>query len=158
VILPAAASSPPILLAEDDPDDVLLMQIAAQKAGLPNPLFVVSDGQETVDYLGGKDLYSNRQSYPLPSLLLLDLKMPRLSGFDVLAWLQEHPEFNDLPIVVLSGSDLEKDIQKAKELGADDYRIKPAGTGSLVKMLHELYDCWLDGHLRPASEDCDRTE
>jgi len=145
LILPAAAL-PLILLAEDHPEDVLLMRLALRRSGLTNPLFVARDGQEVVDYLGGEEPYSDRKSYPFPSLLLLDLKMPRLNGFDVLEWLQERSEFSGFPIVVLSGSDLEEDVKKAKKLGAHDYRTKPSGVEAMVVMLHDLHARWLDGH------------
>ena len=103
------------------------MRLALQKAAFSNPLFVARDGQQLVEYLAGEGPYADRTCYPFPSLLLLDIKMPRLSGFDVLSWLQDRPEFDYLPIVVISGSVLEEDMRKAKELGADDYRVKPTG-------------------------------
>jgi CheY-like chemotaxis protein len=152
LILPARATLPLILLAEDHPDDVFLMRLALQQAGLPNPLFVARDGQEALDYLAGEGPYADRKRYPFPTLLLLDLKMPRINGFEVLAWLQKRPEFDELPIVVLSNSDLEEDLRKTKELGADDYRVKPLETDNLVKMLLELHTRWLDGHSKPAPD------
>ena len=152
MILPADASKPLILLAEDDPDDVLLMRLAIQKAAFANPFFIARDGQEVVDYLAGEDPYSDRTRYPFPSLLLLDIKMPRLNGFEVLSWLQQRPEFDHLPIVMLSGSTLDTDMQKAKELGADDYRVKPLGIPALVQILHDLQARWLDGPSKPASD------
>ena len=133
----------PILLAEDSPDDALLLRLALKKAALKNLLFVVHDGQEAVEYLSGKPPYTNRTTYPLPRLLMLDLKMPRMNGFEVLGWLEGHPEFNELPVIVLSGSDLKEDEQKSKELGADDYRIKSADLDHMVKMLEELHSRWL---------------
>jgi len=138
-----AATLPLILLAEDHPGDVFLMRFALGKAAIPNPLVVASDGQEAIDYLAGDGPYANRKTYPLPDLFLLDLKMPRLNGFDVLTWLKDRPEFDELPIVVLSSSDIEEDIQRAKELGADDYRVKPSGNEKLVKLLQELHARWL---------------
>jgi CheY-like chemotaxis protein len=134
-----------ILLAEDHPDDVLLMRIALRKAALGWSLFVAKDGQEAIEYLAGEGPYADRKGYPFPSLLLLDLKMPRVNGFDVLGWLQHRPEFNELPIVVLSGSNIQADMNRAKELGADDYRVKPVGMENIVKMLQELHACWLNG-------------
>ena len=121
------------------------MRLAIQKAALPNPLFVARDGQEVLDYLAGEGPYSDRTRYPFPSLLLLDIKMPRLNGFDVLSWLQERPEFNQLPIVVLTTSNLDEDIKRAKELGADEYRVKPSGMKDLVELLRELQASWLVG-------------
>jgi CheY-like chemotaxis protein len=134
---------PPILLAEDRNDDILLMRLALEKAGITNPLFVVQDGQEACDYLAGYRTYSDRQKYPLPSLLLLDIRMPRMNGFDVLAWLSSNPKFNDLPVVVLSTSDLDTDHERARCLGAIDYRSKPAGLDGLAAMLKELHGRWL---------------
>ena len=121
------------------------MRLAIQKAALPNPLFVARDGQEVLDYLAGEGPYSDRTRYPFPSLLLLDIKMPRLNGFDVLSWLQERPEFSQLPIVVLTTSNLDEDIKRAKELGADEYRVKPSGMKDLVELLRELQASWLVG-------------
>jgi CheY-like chemotaxis protein len=152
LILHAAAALPLILLADDQPDDVFFMRIALQKAALPNPLFVARDGQEAVDYLSGDGPYADRKTFPLPSLLLLDLKMSRLNGFDVLAWLKEHPEINRFPTVVLSNSDLKADVHKAKELGARDYRVKPLGIDGLIVMLLDLHGRWLDGHSRSAPD------
>ena len=122
------------------------MRLALQRSGLPNPLFVARDGQEAVDYLAGEGPYADRTSYPLPSLLLLDLKMPRMNGFDVLEWLQRRSELSSFPVVVLSGSDLEADVQKAKKLGAHDYQVKTAAIDHLVRLFHELHARWLNGN------------
>ena len=139
-----------ILIAEDQPDDVFLMRLAFQKAAVANPVFVARDGQEAIEYLSGEGPYANRRSYPLPHLLLLDLKMPRMNGFDVLEWLQAHPEFRKLPAIVLSGSNLDEDICKAKQLGAADFRVKPIGVENLITLVQELHTCWLNGTPAPA--------
>jgi CheY-like chemotaxis protein len=136
---------PLLLVAEDQPDDVFLLRLALQKATLKITLFEVRDGQEAVDYLAGEGPYADRQTYPLPNLFLLDLKMPRMNGFDVLAWLEGRPDFDQLPIVVLSSSNLEQDVQMAKEFGVDDFRVKPVGIENLVRLLQELSARWLDG-------------
>src|SRR6266446_3785564 len=94
-----------VLLAEDDPDDVLLAQIAFEKARLANPLQVVRDGEEAIAYLQGEGRYGDRHCFPLPMLLLLDLKMPRVNGFQVLEWLREHPRLYRLPVAVMTSSD-----------------------------------------------------
>lgn len=132
-----------ILAAEDEETDCLLLKIALQQAGSSNQLMLVRDGQEAIDYLNGKAPYSNRARYPLPGLLLLDLKMPRLTGFDVLEWLAGRPEFHYLPVVVLSSSALEADIEKARRLGARDYLIKPHSFRSLILMLQQVTQRWL---------------
>jgi CheY-like chemotaxis protein len=132
-----------ILAAEDEESDQVLLKIALQQAGLVNPLILVGDGQETIDYLAGRGPYSNRASYPLPGLLLLDLKMPRLTGFDVLEWLANRPELAYLPAVVMSSSSLEADLSKARSLGAREYLIKPHRFGTLVGMLQDAVARWL---------------
>src|SRR5215831_9692525 len=99
-----------ILLAEDDKNDIFLMRRAFENAGFLNPLVVVNNGEEAVQYLQGEGQYAQRDRFPLPGLLLLDLKMPLMDGFDVLAWLRAHPQFNSLPVVVLTSSKLDSDI------------------------------------------------
>jgi CheY-like chemotaxis protein len=106
-------SSRPVLAAEDDEGDAVLLRLAFKRAEIPQPLIVVHDGQETIDYLSGNPPYADRSVYPQPALLLLDLKMPRLNGFDVLAWWAARPEWRDLPVVVLSSSSHETDIDRA---------------------------------------------
>jgi CheY-like chemotaxis protein len=141
------SSEPPlVLLAEDDANDVFFMQRAFEHSGLPNRLVVVSDGREALHYLQGTGPYTDRQSYPFPGLLLLDLKMPTMNGFEVLEWLQGRSEFNRLPIVILSGSSLPADVRRAEKLGADDYRVKTSNIKHLSQMLYELQARWLNGH------------
>jgi len=99
-----------ILLAEDREDDIVLVKRAFEKGQIENPLFVVRDGEETISYLSGIGKYSNRSEYPLPDLLLLDLKMPRKNGFEVLQWIRQQPEWRILRVVVLIGSDDIRDV------------------------------------------------
>jgi len=134
----------PILLAEDDKNDVFLMKRAFDKAGIGNPLYLVNDGQEVVDYMEGTGKFSDRNKYPIPGLLLLDLKMPLMDGFDVLAWLRTHSQFDTLPVVVLTTSRLPEDITKSLNLGVYDYRIKPGAFEDLVRLLDDVRKCWLD--------------
>lgn len=133
----------PVLAAEDEESDALILRMAFERAGLTNPLIVVQDGQEAVDYLAGAGRYSDRQRYPLPGLLLLDLKMPRMNGFDVLGWLAGRPEFKSLPTIVLSSSPDQSDIRRAKEAGALEYFIKPHSLRELVAILNVLHSRWL---------------
>jgi CheY-like chemotaxis protein len=140
---PETCIEPAILLAEDQQNDVLLMQLAMERAGLDNPLFAVDDGEAVVNYLCGNPPYSNRNSYPLPALLLLDLKMPRLDGFGVLAWLQQRPQFAHIGTVILSSSSLESDILRARSLGADDYLVKPNNNSDLAEIMISLHSHWL---------------
>lgn len=132
-----------ILLVEDDINDVLLMERALEKARLANPLKVVRDGAEAINYLEGEGIYADRDEYPLPLLMLLDLKMPRKSGFEVLEWLRQRTEFDDLPIVVLTSSEELPDVAKAYQLGANSYLVKPAKLDDLVQMMLRLHGYWL---------------
>jgi CheY-like chemotaxis protein len=131
-----------ILLAEDDANDIQLMRRAFRKARLPNPLYVTRNGDETIEYLAGKGEYADRRRYPFPFLLLLDLKMPRKSGFEVLEWMRERPLLRDFPVIVLTSSNAEKDIQRAENLGAMLYLVKPGEFSDLVAMMVKLEEYW----------------
>lgn len=133
-----------ILLAEDDENDIFLMGRAFDRAGIPNPLFVVRNGQEAIDYLSGTGDYVQRDKFPLPGLMLLDLKMPWMDGFDVLNWLRTQQQFDTLPVVVLTSSKLQSDVDKSRQLGVYDYRVKPHGFEDLVRLLDDVRKCWLD--------------
>lgn len=114
-----------------------------RKARLSHPLVIVRDGQEAVDYLSGNGPYADRFAHPLPALVVLDLKMPRMSGFDVLAWLATKPEFRSLPAVVLSSSADESDIKRARQLGAREYFVKPHSFDDLINIAHQMHARWL---------------
>lgn len=133
----------PILLVEDNPDDVLLIRRASRKANLLNPLYVVEDGEQAIAYLSGQGIYADRNRYPLPVLILLDLKLPRKSGFEVLAWLKTHPQLRRIPVVVLTSSRESPDIVRAYDLGANSYLVKPVGFEDLVEMVRTLKLYWL---------------
>jgi CheY-like chemotaxis protein len=132
-----------ILLVEDDPDDVLLMQRAFSRARLANPLRVVRDGEEAIRYLSGQGIYKARDKYPVPLLLLLDLRMPKKNGFEVLEWIRDQPEHNDLPVVVLTSSAEQPDAIKAFKLGASSYLVKPAQFDDLVQLMLRLQGYWI---------------
>jgi CheY-like chemotaxis protein len=135
----------PILAAEDEESDRFILSLAFERAELANPLITVNDGQEAVDYLAGGAPFGDRVVYPLPALLILDVKMPRMSGFDVLAWLATRSEFKDLPAVMLSSSADDSDIRQAQEKGARDYFVKPHSLSDFVKLLQTLQRRWLAG-------------
>jgi CheY-like chemotaxis protein len=128
----------PILLAEDDESDIFLMRRAFRKAGLTHPLMVVRNGQEAIWYLNGQGVYADRKQYPWPGLFLLDLKMPVVSGFEVLTWLQKRRRPKALMVVIVSSSKLDEDVLRALELGADSYLTKPQDFDQLVEMICEL--------------------
>src|SRR5687767_15356414 len=114
-----------ILIAEDNEDHVFLLKRALHKGAVLNPVFVVNDGQDAIDYLRGDGKYADRYEYPLPSLLLLDLKMPQKNGFEVLEWIRQQPGLRRLRVVVLTTSDERGDIDHAYELGANSFMVKP---------------------------------
>jgi CheY-like chemotaxis protein len=134
----------PILAADDEEADRFILTLAFEKAKLPHPVVTVRDGKEVVDYLSGHAPFTDRAIHPLPALLLLDLKMPRMDGFEVLAWLGTQPDFKDLHVVVLSSSSDDSDIQKARQLGARDYFIKPHALSDWVKILESLQSRYLN--------------
>ena len=133
----------PVLAAEDEESDAFILRLAFQKAGVSNPLVIVSDGHEAIDYLASHGRYSDRNAHPLPALLLLDLKMPRMSGFDVLRWLSMQPNFQHLPAIVLSSSSDESDLLRARQLGARDYFVKPLSLPDFVGIIKSLQSRWL---------------
>jgi CheY-like chemotaxis protein len=124
-----------ILLAEDDENDVFFMRRALQKAEVDFPLHVVTNGQEALDYLGGAGKFQDRKSHPLPSIIFLDLKMPFVDGFDVLAWIRSQPSLKEISVVVLTSSSEERDRQKAAELGAKGYFVKPPNVEMVKEMM-----------------------
>lgn len=132
-----------ILLAEDDPEHAELARRAFKKYCCVNPLFVVADGTEVLSYLLGEGKFSDRTEYPSPSLLLLDLKMPVMNGFDVIRWVRAHPDFRTLPIVVLTSSSDLKDVNTAYALGANSFMVKPVEFTEFVRMSAALQNYWL---------------
>lgn len=132
-----------ILYAEDEETDVYLFRMALKKCERDHQLLHVSDGQETINYLSGNGQYADRSQFPFPDLLLLDLKMPRASGLEVLEWLNSQTQVKKLPAVMLTSSDHPSDIETAKRLGAADYLIKPHDMASLVNIVIELDSRWL---------------
>ncbi len=132
-----------ILVAEDDANDFFFLQRAFKKANLPHSLVRVADGEQALQYLHGQDAFADRQKYPLPNLMVLDLKMPRMNGFELLAQLQSEAKPRPFPIVVLSGSDLEADRKNVERLGADGFRTKPQLFDDLLTLAKELHIDWL---------------
>ena len=135
-----------ILLVEDSGDDIALMRYAFRKAGVPNLIFEVHDGEEAIDYLKGAGRFADREQYPLPCLIITDLKMPKVNGFELLEWLCGQPEFSRVPKLVLSSSAIEADKVRAAKLGAGAYFVKPNDIQELVKVVLYIDEEWISEH------------
>lgn len=124
-----------LLLVEDNEDDVFIFQRAFRRAGLSHPVQVVSDGQEAIDYLSGSGRFANRENHPLPSMIFLDLKLPRRNGHDVLAWIAGQADLPAIPVIVLTSSAEQRDLRRARELGALHYLVKPPSSTALAELV-----------------------
>ncbi len=138
-----------ILLVEDEPNDVFLFERAFKKLNLSGNLQIVSDGEAAIAYLTGEGKYEDREKFPIPSLILLDLKLPRISGLEILSWLRQQPGLKRLLVVVLSSSKETIDINRAYDLGANSYLVKPVAFGTLVNIVKTLDLYWLAFNERP---------
>jgi CheY-like chemotaxis protein len=138
-----ASRKPTVLIAEDDPNDVFFLRRAFEKAGVDCQLCDVSDGQKAVEYLRGSPPYNDRDLYPVPDLLILDLKMPMLDGFAVLEWLAARPDLAHVPAVVLSSSSSDEDRRRAARMGAREYHLKPSEVNRLTDLASSLHSRWL---------------
>jgi CheY-like chemotaxis protein len=144
-----SVTSQPILLVEDDENDVMLLQRAFRRAAIVNPLQVVRHGDDAVAYLEGSGEFADRQRYPLPVLMLLDLKLPRRTGLEVLQWVKERPGLKKIPIIVLTSSKNDDDVNRAYELGANSYVVKPVSFETLLELVKSLELYWLVLNERP---------
>jgi CheY-like chemotaxis protein len=140
-----------ILLVEDNAADAWLFQRALRKAGVTVRVERLSTGDDAVAYLNGQAPYDNRAAYPLPGIVVLDLKLPRRSGFEVLEWVRALPgNLRLLPVVVLSSSSMPTDVNRAYSLGANSYMTKPYGASQFVKLASAFRDYWLGVNEDPA--------
>lgn len=138
-----------ILLVEDNPKDVFLVQRAFRKAEIAAPLQVVSDGDAAIQYLSGEDPYSDRTVHPLPVFVLLDLKLPRRSGAEVLSWIRQQTDLRRLPVVILTSSREYADVNRIYDLGANAYIVKPPDFDQLVELLKTLNLHWITYNEKP---------
>jgi len=141
--VPQFMASSLILLVEDDTNDMFLIRRAFKKADANRHVFGVWDGKQAISYLSGTDEFASRDLYPLPTLLLLDLKLPRVSGLDVLAWLKGESSLKRMIVVVLSASSQNADIARAYDLGANSYLVKPLASNQLDEMIRAVNSFWL---------------
>ncbi|HZY17713.1 MAG TPA: response regulator [Ramlibacter sp.] len=141
-----------ILLVEDNSDDVVLIQRAFRRAGVRTTLAVVDDGDSAVGYLEGSGPWADRSRHPLPRLVLLDLKLPRRSGLEVLAWLRAQPSLLGLTVVVLTSSRENTDLRRAYELGANSFLVKPVNFDDLLDLVRTLDLYWMRLNQAPSTE------
>lgn len=149
------AATVPILLVEDNPDDVVLIKRALGRTNLANPVQVVEDGDEAVAYLAGEGPYGDRRQHPLPVLILLDLKLPKRSGHEVLAWIGSQAGLRRIPVAVLSSSGEPSDVNRAYDLGANAYLRKPVVFEELVELVKATNLFWLILNERPDPSGAD---
>ena len=133
-----------ILLVEDNPDDVFFMQRAFKATAIENPLQVAVDGQEAIDYLAGAGKFADRNAFPLPCLMLLDLKLPRKTGHEVLKWIRDRPDLATLIVIALTTSRETKDITDAYRLCVNAYLVKPTSPAELANIMTKIRDFWID--------------
>ena len=133
----------PILYAEDDETDVLFLRRAFKQVGISHPLVIVTDGQQAIDYCSGQGNYTDRDACPLPCLMLLDLNMPKKTGTEVLEWLRKESSLPTLPVIILSSSLQDSDLQLAYRLGANAYLVKSSQPAELLVMVQSIRDFWL---------------
>jgi len=137
------AQRPVILLAEDREDDILLVRKAFETSTMDCQIQVVRDGEEAILYLSGEGKFRNRAEFPMPNLILLDLKMPRVDGFEVLRWIRQHRELGNLRVVVLTASHQIRDVNQAYQLGANSFLVKPLDFQNFVETSKALRNYWL---------------
>src|SRR5438067_2238133 len=143
---------PVVLLAEDREDDILLIQKAFEAGGISCVLQVARDGEEVIDYMEGRGRYSDRDEYPLPDLLLLDIKMPKMDGFEVLKWMRAQPELKSLRIVVLTSSSDIRDVNVAYRLGANSFMVKEWDFANVLHLSKVIREYWLNLSKTPRVE------
>src|SRR5688572_5499305 len=131
-----------ILVVEDDPNDVYLLKRAFEAAQITDPITVLNDGAEAIAYLSNASNFQDRENSPYPGLIILDLKMPRKSGMEVLIWLKNHPELFVIPVIVFTSSSQTIDIKLSYGHGANSYIVKPSGLEALKKLVKTIYDYW----------------
>jgi CheY-like chemotaxis protein len=131
------------LLVEDNEDHIVLFKRAFSRSNVLNPLQVVRNGHEAICYLEGSGRYRNRHEFPLPSLVLLDLKLPGIDGFEVLTWIREQPSLRTLRVIVLTSSEEMRDVNRAYQLGANSFLVKPMELEDLNHLTQAINNYWL---------------
>lgn len=138
-----------ILLVEDNPDHAELIKRNFENCHIANRLAHVEDGEAALDYLHGRGRFAERATFPMPHLVLLDLRLPRVDGLEVLKEIKGHPELRKIPTIILTTSDAERDLAKAYEHHANSYLTKPVGFEDFSRLLRDLGFYWLAWNRRP---------
>ncbi len=131
-----------VLIVEDDSNDVALLEAALRANHVPNPVHAVTGCQEAMDYLAGEGRFADRQAFPFPAMIFLDLRLPRQSGMELLQWVKSHQQCAVVPIIVFSASNWESDIRRAYQLGANCYLVKPHSFDELQQLIKTTFDFW----------------
>lgn len=142
-------TKPRVLYVEDEADDVFFMRNAFKRLGYDDHFHAVTDGDRAISYLAGHENYADRDHHPLPSVVVLDLNLPIRSGFEVLEWLREQPQFKALPVIVFSSSGRVEDRKRAEALGATDYQLKPTSGAQFLQTARQLVESWLEKKTPP---------
>jgi CheY-like chemotaxis protein len=137
-------SKPQVVLSVDDNDvDGALLERAFKRTSIPARLFRVSEGPQALAYLSGDGIYRDRDSYPLPDLVLLDLAMPKMSGVEVLKWIRDQPAVKRTKVLIFTSSEKPEDFQAANRIGADGYLLKPTKFDDLKRLVKQIHEEWL---------------
>ena len=137
-------SKPQVVLSVDDNDvDGALLERAFKRTSIPARLYRVSEGPQALAYLAGDGIYRDRESYPLPDLVLLDLAMPKMSGVDVLKWIRQQTMIKKTRVLIFTSSERPEDFRAANETGADGYFLKPTKFDDLKKLVQQIHEEWL---------------
>jgi len=142
-------SNKAILLVEDDENDILLFERSARNASIQDALAIVRDGQEAIEYLSGHEQFADRARFPLPSLVLLDIKMPRKTGLDVLEWMSDKPHLRGMPVIMFSSSPRSDDVAQAYRLGASAFVVKPSSFERRNELVRVIKIFWLEFNHAP---------
>lgn len=140
---PVSVAPTAVLVVEDNPDDVFFIERAFAESGTAAAIKVVEDGEQAIAYLSGRGAFANREEFPIPSLVLLDLKLPRVPGLNVLSWVRKQPTLGRMLVVILTSSREAVDINRAYELGANSYLVKPVSSEDLAELIRSVGRYWL---------------
>lgn len=133
-----------VLLAEDSEDDIFVMKLACKRTGIPHALKIVTDGALAIDYLSGKGPYADRTAHPIPNVIFLDIKMPKYDGLQVLEWIRNQPALQEVPVVMLTNSNLMADINRAYQLGVTSYLQKIPSQAEFGQAVRVILRYWLE--------------